>query len=276
MPDNMEILKLRLLISFLKMSPESCTVTKLAKTLGEEKYSVSRGMIALGKEGLLDRSSPRHPELTVRGKAIAGKYAERMDVAVNHLIYEGVGITEARQDATYLSLYCSDETFRAIRGMEERCRIKYELRGRRSFDGMVLCRNLRDGSYQFPFIIYRENVKDKQNISMANEGFAHPCELIVKKDTGTIRLRAVPFTRSSPDGKSMQAKISSLKYYDGQKFCDAEKNGDFMQFPAQVLNFVNIGDDQGQVLHGSVCLKMASSAGPGRMPESTAIFTVLI
>ena len=74
----------------------------------------------------------------------------------------------------------------------------------------------------------------------------------------------------------MQAKISSLKYYDGQKFCDAEKNGDFMQFPAQVLNFVNIGDDQGQVLHGSVCLKMASSAGPGRMPESTAIFTVLI
>lgn len=51
MPDNMEILKLRLLISFLKMSPESCTVTKLAKTLGEEKYSVSRGNDRSGKRG---------------------------------------------------------------------------------------------------------------------------------------------------------------------------------------------------------------------------------
>lgn len=59
MPDNMEILKLRLLISFLKMSPESCTVTKLAKTLGEEKYSVSRGMIALGKEGAAGAQQPQ-------------------------------------------------------------------------------------------------------------------------------------------------------------------------------------------------------------------------
>lgn len=276
MSDNMEIVKLRILISFLKMSPESCTVTNLAKTLGEEKYTVSRGMIALEKEGLLDRSSPRHPKLTARGIAAAEKYADRMDIAVNHLIYEGVGITEAKQDATYLSLYCSDETFKAIRGMEERYRIKYELRGRRAFDGAVLCCNLRDGSYQLPFIIYRENVKDMQNISMANEGFAHPCELIVKKDTGTIRLRAVPVTRFLTDGTGIQAKISSLKYYDGEKFCDAEKNGDFMQFPAQALHFVNIGEEPGQVLHGSVCLKMSSSAGSGYMPESTAIFTVLL
>lgn len=45
----------------------------------------------LEKDELLDRSSPRHPKLTARGIAAAEKYAERMDIAVNHMIYEGEG-----------------------------------------------------------------------------------------------------------------------------------------------------------------------------------------
>lgn len=276
MPNQIEILKLRILICFLEMSQESCTVTNLSKTLVKEKYAVSRAMMALEKEGLLDRSEVRHPALTPAGSDAAKKYAERMDIAMNHLIYEGVAPQAAQKDARVLSLYCSDEIFEVIRGTEERYRVKHVLRNRKNFDGSVLCRTLRDGSYSLPFILYRENVKNHDNISMANEGFEHPCDLTVQKDLGVIRLKALPVTHSSAaDGLKKSAKLSSLKYFDGEHYCDAERNGDFWHIPAEVLHFVNIGNDVGRVLHGSVCLKMSISIGPVHMPESVAIFTIL-
>ena len=39
---------------------------------------------------------------------------------------------------------------------------------------------------------------------------------------------------------------------------------------------LNIGSGVGQILHGSVCLRMQCSVGTKHMPESTAIFTILI
>ena len=53
------VLQLRVLLSFLKEDHETCTVTGISKTLGEEKYTVSRVVAALEKEGLIDRSDSR-------------------------------------------------------------------------------------------------------------------------------------------------------------------------------------------------------------------------
>ena len=274
MSGHMDILKMRILICFLEM--KNCTVTTLAKTLGEEKYTISRAMIALGKEGFLDRSLPRNPRLTEAGILAAQKYRERMDIAINHLIYEGVGAEMAQRDARFLSLYCSYETFQIIQGMEERYRIKHVLRNRKKFDGSVLCRELRDGSYSLPFIIYKKHAKENNNISMANDGFEHPCRLIIRRGVGIIRLKAVSVTHpSAADGKKRCAKINSLKYADSDRFCDAERSGDFWQFPAEVLHFVNAGSETGGVFHGSVCLRMTNAMGKMHMPESTAIFTIL-
>lgn len=277
MPDNILILKMRILICFLRMSKENCTVTNLAKTLVCEKYAVSRAMIALEKEGLLDRTNPRHPILTQSGAVIAGKYADRMDIATNYLIYEGVTEHKAREDAMYFTLYCSDETFDVIQGIEEKYRIKHLFREHESFNGALLCKTLRDGCYQLPFIIYRETVKDGNHISMANEGFGHPCSLNVMNGNGIISLTARNVTgNSAANGKRMNGKISSLKYWNQKKYCEVERNGDIFSFPAEVLQFVTIGSDTSRVLHGSVCLKMTCSVGRIHMPESTAIFTILI
>lgn len=277
MTEQTELLKFRILICFSKMSAESCTVTNLAKVLAVEKYTVSRAMIALEKEGLIDRSNNRRPRLTGSGSTLAEKYADRLETAMNHLIYEGVNSQSAQQDAMYLSMYCSNETFQVIQGMEERYRIKYKLKGRKQFDGDVLCRNLRDGIYQVPFVIYRENTENGNHMSMANEGFEHPCDLIVRKGKGLVRLRALPLTHSSAAGGSlMRGKIDTLKYYDGDTFCDTEKRGDFIQFPAQFLRFVNIGNSTDCIFHGSIYLKMTSSVGIVHMPESRAIFTLIL
>ena len=97
---------------------------------------------------------------------------------------------------------------------------------------------------------------------MANEGFEHPCTLYVENGAGMIQLRAVPLTaRSAADGTFMRGKVKSVKYFESGSYVEAEASGNLISFPASVLKFVNVGDGVGQILHGSVCLKMECTAG---------------
>lgn len=68
MPESLDVLKLRVLLCFLNEEPKTCTVTGLAGVLGEGKQKVSRMLMALEREGLLDRSDPRRPCLTEAGE----------------------------------------------------------------------------------------------------------------------------------------------------------------------------------------------------------------
>lgn len=52
--DSIEFLKIRILVSLLKMSPENCNVTNLSKTLGVEKYTVSPGIYGAGEGRLFE------------------------------------------------------------------------------------------------------------------------------------------------------------------------------------------------------------------------------
>ncbi len=276
MSDSPDILRMRVLLCFFKKE-ENRTVMGISRTLKEAKQNVSRAMIALEKEGLLDRSNPRMPHLTNLGEKRAKYYAERMEITLNHLLYEGVDIENAKSDAFQWALYCSDKTMETIRATEERYRVKYELREQKQFSGRQLCRLMKDGSYQFPFLIYREQVKSGSNISMANEGFEHPCTLYVDGGEGWIQLRAQPVSaKSASNGKLLRGRANSMQYFDSGRFIDAEISGNVFSFPAESLQFVNMGVGAGQILHGSCPVKMECSVGQIHMPESTAIFTILI
>ena len=79
---------------------------------------------------------------------------------------------------------------------------------------------------------------------MSNEGFIHPCTLSVTDGRGMILLKAQRVEKySAMTGRKMSGKIKCLKYFDGSKFCEAQRNGDLISFPASVLEFVNIGSD---------------------------------
>lgn len=277
MPDSQDILRLRVLLCFLNADADDCTVTGIARTLGKEKYTISRIFTVLEKEELINREDPRNPVLTEKGRMEALRYSERIEVTLNHLLYEGVDVENARRDAFYWALYCSDKTMDVVKATEERYRVKYELREKKQFNGSVLCKMLGDGSYLFPFIIYREHVKNGNNISMANNGFEHPCTLHVENGVGTVQLRAVNMSaNSATNGKLMRGKVQGLKYMDNGRFVSTETSGDILSFPAEALNFVNIGTGVGQVLHGSVCLRMQCSVSVVHMPEATAIFTMMV
>lgn len=276
MADQTEILKFRILMCFVTMSEEGCNVTNLAKVIAVEKYTVSRILTALEREGMIDRSSRRRPKLTSKGRTEALKYKNRMEIAMNHLKYEGVLESAARKDAFYLARYCSEETFQAIQNGEERHRMKYIFKDQRNFTGEQLCQQLHEGNYRLPFVIYKEDARNQPPVSMANEGFEHPCELMVRKKRGVIRLKASSVSHgSAADGRKMHGKIENLKYECGGAFWDAEHIGDFLQFPADSMHFMNLGSYPDSLYHGTVKLKMRSSAGTAHMPESVAVFTVI-
>ena len=86
MSSEFDILRLRVLVSFLNEKDELCTVTGLAKMLNEGKQKISRQLTSLEEEGLIDKSNPRRPKLTDEGKKLAEYYEERRSIALNHML----------------------------------------------------------------------------------------------------------------------------------------------------------------------------------------------
>ena len=278
MPESLEILKMRALICFLNEDPALCTVTGLADILSEGKQKISRLLMSLEKEGLLDRSDLRRPRLTQAGREQAAYYEKRTNIVLNHLLYEGLDLNDAEHDAYAWARFSSERGMEIIKSSEQRYRAKYELRRQKEFGGEELCRHLADGEYSFPFLIYRETVRGGTNLSMANEGFRHPCVLRVADGRGQIVLQPVDLSAKSPlTGRKMNGRVRKLTILqpDGV-FMRAEENGESLAFSADVLHFLNIGEGMGQILHGSVCIRMQCSVGTMHMPESTAIFTIMI
>ena len=140
-----------------------------------------------------------------------------------------------------------------------------------------MCSHLKDGEYRFPFLIYREHMNDGSNLSMANEGFEHPCSIVVKDGKGVIRLRAVDVSfKSLTTGREMNGRVRDLRYMENGEFHPAAQDGEWLSFPAEAVSFLNMGTGIGQILHGSVCIRMRCSVGTKHMPESTAVFTIIV
>ena len=238
MPESLEILKMRALICFLNEDPALCTVTGLADILGEGKQKISRLLMSLEKEGLLDRSDLRRPRLTQAGREQAAYYEKRTNIVLNHLLYEGLDLNDAEHDAYAWARFSSERGMEIIKSSEQRYRAKYELRRQKEFGGEELCRHLADGEYSFPFLIYRETVRGGTNLSMANEGFRHPCVLRVADGRGQIVLQPVDLSAKSPlTGRKMNGRVRKLTILqpDGV-FMRAEENGENLAFSADVLH----------------------------------------
>lgn len=277
MPESLEILKMRVLICFLNENARICTVTGLATMFGEGKQKMHRIFATLEKEGLLNRSNPRSPVLTELGREKAHYYENRINIVLNHLLYEGLDMDNAEHDAYAWALFSSDKGMEIIKSSEQRYRAKYELRKREQFDGTELCKHLHDGKYRLPFLIYKEHMTDGNNLSMSNSGFEHPCILTVTNGEGTIQLRPKEiWARSQMTGQEMIGRVRMLMYWDGMTFKNAETVNGMLTFPASTLSFLNIGSGMEQILHGSVCLKMQCSVGTNHMPEATAIFAAML
>jgi len=275
MAESSELLRLRALLGFYK--EDNVTVTGLSRTLGEEKYTISRLLSSLEEEGLVDRSNNRHPKLTEQGQELAERYAERVHTMENYLLFKGVSGENALPDALRMALHLSDQSADIFRKEEAMEAVKYEFRDRRKFSGSEFFPKLPDGEYRLSFIIYREKANAVTNVSMVNEGFEHPAILSVTDGVGTIRLHATTLNaRSAKTGAAMKGKVKSLKYFDSGDFIDAEQKDDTISFPAESFSFYNLRPGFSPLLHGTLPIRITANIGTMYMPESIAFFSVFL
>lgn len=272
-----DILKLRTLLCFLNREQKECTVSKIARTLGEENYTISRILMALEKEGLVNRMNSRSPYLTELGRKEAKRYKEWMRISMNHMIYEGVEREYAQQDAYHWTLYNSENAMRIFRDTDEIYRVKHEVCERKVVTGVELCSLLKDGVYQFPFLIYQEQIENGSNISWMNQAFEHMCTLSVKAGKGMLQLYPKDLKLKNPlTGRLEVKRVRYFKYQELGEEISAEHIGTSIRFPMSSLKFVNVGSKTQQILHGSVCIKLGENDSCEKTGIQTAVFTLFI
>ncbi len=277
MPETLTPFQIQLLY-YLEAEPKKRTVTDSARILGTTKWAVTRALDALEKQDVVERQENRKTVLTASGKKLAEKCRGQMKILEQYMQYQDIPPVQIKENALRaLSAGFSDEFMARLAEQEGRMRLKEIFAGRRDFHGGDICNYLKDGSYYFPFIIYREQIKNHNNLSMANRGFENPCELIVKDHEGLVYLAVKTVSAESmSSGKKMEGQVNKMQYlYDGE-FRDGGIDGRYVYFPVTALNFIAMGKGRDTLLHGSVCLKMQCSVGDMHMPESTAICTMFI
>lgn len=270
--------QIQVLLYFLEAEKKKRTVTDAAKSLGRTKASVTRALDGLEKLGYAERIEARKTALTPSGISLAEKYRQQLQVMERYMQYQDLSPAQGKENALkMLAADFSDEFLQRLKEQEEQMQIKEAFAGRQNFSGAELCMHLKDGSYFVPFVIYREHVKDGNNISMGNNGFEHPCELVVKDHKGIVYLTIKTVcAASAQNGQLMEGRIQKLQYKMDGIFYDAGRDGRYMYFPASEIRFMAMGTGRESILHGSICLNMQCSVGSLHMPESNAVFTMLI
>lgn len=241
----MEMRIVKILLCFLNMSEQDLNVTNLAVTLGEEKYVISRAFAAMEREGLLDRKDKRKPVLTVLGQRMAEMYSHKVAGVIGHLLNAGVSQTDAKQDAIAMAVYCTDATFSKLREQGITRKVKLGFHEGMTFDGGRLCRQYRNGKEPLTFLIYKEKQDAEDALSAWNDRFENPCVLQVQDAQGTICLRGL-----------RRIKDFHFGYWDGTGWYSMEQNGDLLSFPAEYMQFVSIGKDEGRMLYGRIMLQV--------------------
>lgn len=278
MSENLNGIQIQLLLYFLEAEPKKRTVTDAARYLNKPKSTLTHILDSLDELSLMERVEGRKSVLTTAGKRTAQQLLHQRKILEQYMQYQDIPPAQIKENALRaLSAGFSDEFMERLTEQEGRMRLKEIFAGHRDFHGGDICNYLKDGSYYFPFIIYREQIKNHNNLSMANRGFENPCELIVKDHEGLVYLAVRTVSAESmSSGKKMEGRVNKMQYlYDGE-FRDGGIDGRYVYFPVTALNFIAMGKGRDTLLHGSVCLKMQCSVGDMHMPESSAIFTMFI
>lgn len=271
-----ELLKMKILVYFHQNEPSLCTVGKMADRLGSFKQKISKLMIELETEGLVDRSNNRHPSLTKKGILLADKYTNSIKMTMEYLINEGVSLENVEKDAYNIVMCSSESTMNAIKRRYATNEMKKELRGMGEFTGKAVGEILYDGVYPINFIIYRQHAEYNNHISMANNGFEHPAHIFVENGIGKVRLKIRNVKADTPYKEMMKGQASEVHYINNGKYEKAEILGSFLTFPLAAINFISMGNDSNLQIEGSLFMKIKSTINTVYMPESEAIFTIVI
>ncbi len=271
-------LQFRLLLYYIGADIKRRTVSDAARALHKPKSTVVYALAGMQRMGLVQPADQRKTILTSAGIKVAQEYREKLEFLEKHMIFRDVSPEKAKADAiAFLTADFSDDYVNAVREEAERNFLKGFFSGRDNFNGLELCGKMKKGVHKLPFVLYRENARSGNNISMGNRGFENPASLIVNGEDSKVYLTLKTLSgHSAMDGRLMEGRINKLLYRVGNKFNDAETDGRHVYIPATALSCVALGSGNNMLLQCSTYLKLQCSVGMIHMPESKAILTLFI
>lgn len=172
-------LKIKILLCFYRLDKAESTVTSISERLGIPKYETSRAVGSMEKDGLVAR------------------YSRRYDLAKHHLMYDGVEERFAKDDAFYMALSCSDETFEVIKCMEEKFLLREHFARIKNFTGEEFCEAINDGRYQLQILKLVRKLNEEYGMTVImvlhdiNQSLYYSDEIVAMKD-GRITAQGKP------------------------------------------------------------------------------------
>lgn len=270
---EMTVVRIRILLSILHNQEKGITAAAIAQSLHVSKSTVSRAVEYFQRQKLVQE---KKLGLTALGEKIVRQYWERKEMLVSWLV-EKVGMEriKAEEEALTMILTVEPKTLEAFLAQIEETRRNCELGGIDGFCEKGIDYLLDDGQYDISFTIYKDSNKQHMKVSMANDGFHHPGQLLVKNGIGIIRLESKKVIRNAPLGNRMLAgQVDSIAYLDNHQYANAVHEGNVWKWPVSCMKFTyNKGE---KILTGSAILKLSCSVGEIYMPESTAVVTIIV
>lgn len=267
---------MKILVYFHQNEPALCTVGKIATRLGSFKQKISKNLIELEEDGLVDRTDNRHPVLTKKGVLVADECTNTIKMTIEYLVSEGVSLEYVEHDAYNIVIGTSQSNMDIIKRKYIISEMKKELRGKGVFSGKEIGQYLYNGMYPINFIIYRKYAEYNNHISMANAGFENPAYLLVENGVGKIRLKIKEIRVDDLYNGMVKGNLNDVQYMNEGKYEKAEVLGNFVTFPLASVKFITLGNDANLQMEGSLFIKFKNNMNTKCFLESEAIFTMVI
>ena len=273
MKTELTTIRIKILFVILHDKKRAVKAATIAQALGVSKSTISRALEYFQKENVVKKEKL---QLTPIGEGIVTRYWQQKEALIEWLVYSAdMSRIEAEEEALGIILNTKERTLDAwLRSIENGTRnnILCEMEG---FREKCIDYLLDDGEYDISFTIYKNNVQKYMQVSMANDGFHHPATMYVKNGIGIIRLESKKVVRTNSKTNGLfGGRVNKIAYLQGHHYVDAVHEGNVWRFPISCMSFTyNKGENS---LMGSTMLQFSCSIGNISMPESVALFTMIL
>ena len=260
----------RLLLAFYSSDNMTLKYAEYAREKGMKKYEVSRIGESLSEMRLINRDDPRRLTLTDEGRDIAKDIITRIEIAKDHLSYEGVNNNDIDGIAFTWALHCPYSLFDAIEKINQHYKTKSYFNKSEAFNGSQLARKINEGFFILPCMLHKledDPMTPHTNVSMANNAFKRNCEVRVHKGKGYVILfPMMTMNRTTNDpmvhtARTITGKPFNFVYWNGNKYVPVQIENDTLKIPIDDFQFVCLGEDiASRVLMGSIEISATCSS----------------
>lgn len=269
---------------------------------GASRSEVSKCVIGMIENRLLEQIGTRKKQLTEKGYLLASAYHNRYELALTYARAIFRDEKTAAYHAEIMALMFAEPFFHTKN--LQRSSLTKKMAGYMEFDGAMLCKTAASGIYPVSISLMKiletsspeemhadighPAIKPKQKPltqndiyrfvgreqhSMADEAFLHTATIQIQKGQGVLKLHCQTIRRPSmQDGKMMEGRAHTAEYFDGTEFITCTFQGDEVLIPLEHFNFNNIC---GQFL-GKLVVRFTCTVGEQNMPLRPAVLMMSI